>query len=270
MLPRMNLSRWLRSRATSWLLAGDRDGACMDACTRYVDRMLHQNDSDMQSNGERAFLARFCRARPHAVVFDVGANAGDWTSAVLGETPHARSHCFEPHPATFARLAERLRADPRVTLHPFGLSSAAGRASLHGVVADSGMSSLHRRDSVIDGRGLAEDSAVEVVLETLDDVVERLGVARIDLLKIDTEGHERSVLAGAARSLESGLIRTIQFEYGGTWIDARNFLIDVWRLLEGHGYRLSKIAPDGLVACGRYEPTYENFQYCNYVATLDP
>jgi FkbM family methyltransferase len=259
-----------RSWYISRLLKYDADGAYVDCCVRYLDRIRHQNDCAMLSNGESLFLARFGKLYPNPTVFDVGANSGDWASALLDVAPRAYVHCFEPHPATFALLASRFNGNPRVNLHAFGLSNSSGCAPLHGVVLDSGMSSLHRRDTVIRTLGLTEQPTVEVTLKTFDDLVERLNISRVDLLKIDTEGHEVKVIDGASRSLASGIVKTIQFEYGGTWIDSRTFLIDVWRLLENQGYRFYKVAPDRLVPQAQYETVYENFQYCNYLATIDP
>jgi hypothetical protein len=49
--------------------------------------------------------------------------------------------------------------------------------------------------------GDAQPDAIEVECVTLDGSLEGMQVDRIELLKIDTEGYERSVLAGALRTL---------------------------------------------------------------------
>ncbi|MBK8637482.1 MAG: hypothetical protein IPN92_04070 [Chromatiaceae bacterium] len=75
-----------------------------------------------------------------------------------------------------------------------------------------------------------------------------------------------SVLQGAARMLEQERIERIQFEYGGTFIDARILLKDLFDILTPFDYHLYKIHPNRLVAADRYEQRFENFQYQNWVA----
>jgi hypothetical protein len=89
-------------------------------------------------------------------------------------------------------------------------------------------------------------------------------IQRIDLLKLDTEGHELSVLEGARRLLESRAIDTIQFEFGGANIDSRTFLRDIVDVLRPtHGvYRLLKDGVEPL----RNDEREEIFTYANYIA----
>ena len=66
--------------------------------------------------------------------------------------------------------------------------------------------------------------------------------------------------------LNQGRIHRIQFEYGGTYIDARILLKDMFDLLTPYGYRLHKIYPNRLQPVERYDQRLENFQYQNWVA----
>ena len=59
---------------------------------------------------------------------------------------------------------------------------------------------------------------------------------------------------------------SIQFEYGGTYIDAHLLLKDIFWLLTSYGYRLHKICPHELRMVDHYERRLENFQYKNWVA----
>jgi hypothetical protein len=72
----------------------------------------------MRTNGElqvqKQFLEKALPTDGPIVVFDVGANIGDWTTSLLREAarfPTRRKlemHAFEPVPATFALLEKRL------------------------------------------------------------------------------------------------------------------------------------------------------------------
>lgn len=66
--------------------------------------------------------------------------------------------------------------------------------------------------------------------------------------------------------LDQGRIHQIQFEYGGTYIDARILLKDLFDFLIPYGYRLYKIYPNELRPIECYDQRLENFQYQNWVA----
>jgi hypothetical protein len=99
---------------------------------------------------------------------------------------------------------------------------------------------------------------------TLDDVCAEECIAHIDLLKIDTEGHELAVLRGARRMIDSGSIDAIQFEFGGCAIDARTYLRDFFRLL-GERYQIHRVTPRGLLPVD-YSEREEVFVSSNFLA----
>lgn len=251
------------------LLARDRSHALVPVCQQHIDRSLAQNNSIMGTNGELPFLAFAASCIHRGIAFDVGANVGDWAREFLARCSGSTVHCFEPHPETFASLKARMQAHPGAILHPVGLSSHRGRATLHSVSIDSGMSSLHKRESLGARDAIVAQPSLTVRLETGDALMQRLRLRSIDLIKIDTEGDELRVLQGMRQALKKKMVRMIQFEYGGTWIDSRTFLIDVWHFLERFGFTLYTITPDGLRRHSSYDPRLENFQYCNYAALQD-
>lgn len=62
----------------------------------------------------------------------------------------------------------------------------------------------------------ASASTVRVV--PLDQEAARLGIERIDLIKIDVEGYESKVLAGATRLLRERRIGAILCEFNEMWL----------------------------------------------------
>lgn len=122
---------------------------------------------------------------------DVGANLGDYTYALARLAP--RVEAFEPLPRCAAVIeAARL---PGVRVHRVALSDREGRRTLHVPVreghADTG------RASFLDPGGTTEHTRVPV--RTLDSY----GFDDVGLIKIDVEGHESAVLAGAAETLRT-------------------------------------------------------------------
>jgi FkbM family methyltransferase len=122
------------------------------------------------------------------VAVDAGANVGLYTYWIATTARHV--HAFEPQPKVFRQLKA---ASPRnVTPHNVALSETPGRATLHIPETGNGEASLRDLDST---RAIAE---VSVELRTLDSYAfDDLG-----FLKVDVEGHEESLLLGAAESVQ--------------------------------------------------------------------
>jgi hypothetical protein len=82
-------------------------------------------------------------------------------------------------------------------------------------------------------------------------------------MKIDVEGYELRVLQGATETLKD--IQVLQFEFGGTALDARIFFKDFWNLLN-RDFSLLRLTPTALVEVKRYSELDEVFQFTNYYA----
>jgi len=230
-------------------------------CRRYVNRHRSDSNGDPHSNGEYRWLREVLPSCARA--FDVGANVGNWAAYALGVNPNLEIHCFEPTADTY-RILERRQLAGAVTRNQTGLSSTAGQEEMHIFGDGSGMNSLHAREGVHVDIVKTE----KVPVETLDGYCHDRNIESIDLLKIDVEGHELDVLKGAVKMLSEKRIHRIQFEYGGTFIDARILLKDMFALLAEHDYSLHKMYPNALHLFERYDQQVENFQYSNWVALL--
>ena len=207
--------------------------------------------------------------RPGLMVFDVGANVGDYAAMVLERFGGATAwlHCFEPSPRAYVTLLDRMAARasvwPQTYSHLYGLSDADRTMSLHADALGSGMASVHPRRLAHFGRAL--DTEERATFRRLDDVCRGLDVDRIDLLKLDVEGHELAVLRGAGPMLTSGAIGMIQWEMGGCNLDSRTTFQDFWYALAPH-YDLFRVVADGLVPVPAYREQDEIFICSNFVA----
>src|SRR3954452_6492034 len=91
--------------AESFLQTAPRDLALYNACRAYAWRFDGENNFDGYSNGELRLVRSIidtCR-----VVFDVGANRGEWTETVLTLNAALEVHAFEPSPETFNELVRK-------------------------------------------------------------------------------------------------------------------------------------------------------------------
>lgn len=236
-------------------------------CQAYVSRHERTVSSNIEANGELRFMQQYlgdCR-----MVFDVGANIGTWAWRALNINPQIDLHCFEPGRQTYRHLLAN-NFPPNVHCNNIGLSSSCGEQELYVFERNSALNSLYRRTGLEDGWKLETQKQSETIkLSTLDTYCKLHDVKLIDLLKVDVEGHELEVFKGGTGLFQQQAIRMVQFEYGGCNIDSRVLLKDLFNFLQPSGYRLYKILPHGLQPVARYDTRLENFQYQNWLASLD-
>ena len=107
------------------------------------------NYRNSKESGEKYFLEQVlaCYSKSEltkrGVIFDVGANVGNYSSAILSIAPAAQIYCFEPHPGN-ARLLESALGT-RVTVVRLALGSTPGALELFDYAGSTGSShaSLH-------------------------------------------------------------------------------------------------------------------------------
>lgn len=137
------------------------------------------------------------------IVADVGGHLGAFTLLAARRVgPEGRVFAFEPNPPSRQRLERNVAVNglSNVRVLPEALSDRTGTATLllSGDASRSGNASLSVGDGVDGSAGTAEVQAAR-----LDDVLEREGVTRLDLVKIDVEGLEDRVVAGGRGILEA-------------------------------------------------------------------
>lgn len=139
---------------------------------------------------ERALLRRLIR--PGMTVVDIGANIGIYTR-FFSELAAAsgRVHAFEPAPSNYKRLQENTEHFANVSLKQAAVGDRSGTIRLF--VSDE-LNVDHRTFDSGDGR-----KEIDVPVVSLDEYF--TAGHRVDLIKIDVQGYELSVLQGAKRVL---------------------------------------------------------------------
>ena len=145
--------------------------------------------------------------KPGEVLYDVGANVGAYTLLAAVATPGVRVVSFEPSPANFAALCANLELNEvteSVTPVPLALGDQPGSAALDPNGARPGDSPRLRAHPA--------PGAVRVLVDRLDDAVERFDLQPPDHVKLDVDGGELEVLAGAGRTLSTGSVISLMVE----------------------------------------------------------
>ena len=146
-------------------------------------------------------LPRALRHRLGTVV-DIGANTGQWISALMRFVPIRRAEVFEPNPEVYAELHLRLGSRPGIHLHNEALGERPGIQLLH-VTRGSTLSSLLPPSDMLKvwhGDRGEQVTQVPVSVRKLDEVIQADVV--VDLLKVDVQGSERTVLKGGVETLK--------------------------------------------------------------------
>ncbi len=222
--------------------------------------------SGVRGSGEASFLENYLAKLENPIVFDVGANVGECARAALSANSKTILHCFEPSPTHFQILKSTF-TDANVRLNAFGLSDIKEVRALHKDSAVSGLASLIARD--LSHLDLSLDLLDSVNLVVGDRYATQNHIDRIDLLKIDVEGWEMSVLKDFKESFEKKIIKCCQFEFGHAHIERRENFRDFYRFFFEKGFRIGALKPNGRVRYMiRYDEIFENYYATNYVATL--
>jgi len=213
---------------------------------------------DVNLNGERAVLAHSCAELKAPLLWDVGANVGDWSYMASKVLPQARIHAFELNPTLIKTLSQRFCDSRRVAIHPYGLSSRSGTAQFYAYEGEA---------SVLSGLRIPLHNHVpheirETTVRTGDEACKLLDIKHIHFLKIDAEGHDYEVLQGFSKMLASQSISVIQFEHEGG-----RYLKDFYDCFSGWGYSLGKLYANYV----EFRDHHFEMEHClgpNYIAVI--
>lgn len=143
------------------------------------------------------------------VVLDIGANIGIASLYFASIFPNATVHAFEPEPGNCEVLRANAQQVPRVQVHPFALGAEDGELELFDSDdrANLGGYSAH-------ALGVNPARSKSVPQRHAGRALSALGIAAIDVLKIDTEGSEWEILTAIEPAL-LGTARVIMGELHG-------------------------------------------------------
>ena len=157
---------------------------------------------------------------------------------------------FEPLPAnlfylTSAVLANKPAFRAHLTLHPIALGAASGTIPLYSQRGNAGNTVVNAPvgDSQADEAAMVHAGAVaQILVSTLDSQMWPDSTApapRIALLKMDVQGYECRLLAGAQRLLAARAIQTVKLEVAPRWLRKQGCsAMELYTKLRGAGFHL--------------------------------
>ena len=169
------------------------------------------------------------------VLYDIGANVGVYALIAATVAPRATIVAVEPGYATFASLCDNLLLNgiaERVVPLPLVLGAETHLGSLSYRDVSAG-AAIHELDSEQSGA-----YRQPVLVFALDDLLERFGLPAPTLVKLDVDGAEADVLAGARQTLQRPELRSLIVEVENAVTDP------VLRELESAGFTLVRRIDD--------------------------
>lgn len=209
----------------------------------------------------RSAVRKLAVAGPFTL-FDVGANDGSYLELarqVVGQP--LRAFAFEPQSASYRALESRFASDAWLTLSRIALGKEETSADLYSQSEGDTMASF-LRGSIVSG-----SASETVAVTTVDRFCKEADIARIDFLKVDTEGYELEVLLGAEETMRANRIGAIQFEFGDFYPQTNHHFLDFWDMLSPQ-YRIYRILRHGLRELPRYSTDLEIYKSANYLCLL--
>ena len=182
------------------------------------------------------------------MIFDVGAHKGQTSSHLCKSFPHSIIHAFEPSPYLFAEIEKNLSKRKNIIYHNFALGKTNEKAF------------LTRPDSDLCGQVVKaqEHNSTSISVHRLDEFCLDENISAIDLLKIDVEGNELSVLKGASGMIDRNTIRAILLECDFNKDDKQHsYFFDIFDFLSKKNFCFH-----GLFDVVRYSPSY-GIGFCN-------
>lgn len=228
--------------------------------------LKYQND---EISGEKFFIDNILSnyLTEKSIIFDVGANIGNFALSINKKNNLSNIYCFEPNPFSYSLLQKNMNPFKNIYTYNIGFGEIESEMEMyiyehakdteHASIYKTVMSEFHKAQDI---------QAINISINTIDSFCENYNITQIDFLKIDTEGYELNVLKGAKNMIETGRINIIQFEFNEMNIASRVFLKDFYEILKK--YEIYRIDTKRLIPLPFYMSYNEVFQFQNYVAFL--
>jgi FkbM family methyltransferase len=211
----------------------------VENCTLY----LNPNDPVLSpavalgvyENYERELFRQFCR--PGGTVLDIGANVGLYTVAaasLVGGTGTVIA--IEPHPESFRQMQKTIQANGLTQVRAYNVAAGDRKRPINLFLTDDNQADSRVYDA---GRGRRK---ITVQMVDIDGLLADLGIASVQLIKMDIQGAESLALQGLLRTLAASQQVVIFTEFWPWGIEQTGAsAADFLRQLAADGFRFRAI-----------------------------
>jgi FkbM family methyltransferase len=154
------------------------------------------------------------------IAFDVGAHEGETLEYLQQIETIKKIYSFEPQIEIYNKILKKYNFNDRIILNNLALSNncedkiffinALSSTSSFSLLNDNSLW-LKIKNIILNEKNLIKDS-ITLKTSTIDNYVNENNINMIDLLKIDTEGHELEVLMGSMKTIKKNKVKYLLIE----------------------------------------------------------
>jgi FkbM family methyltransferase len=186
------------------------------------------------------------------IIFDVGANKGQSIRRFKKIFPNSIIHAFEPIKDEFVKLQDEFHNDKSIFLNNFALGETISQKKFN-IMASTGHSSFYKLNKNTEWLKIRskefnssekeyEKQVVEVKIDTINNYCEKNNISAIHILKLDTQGYEEKILAGASQIIPKIKLIETELMFDNVYEKRLNFY-DIEKHIISSKFRLIAIEP---------------------------
>jgi FkbM family methyltransferase len=177
----------------------------MNIRIKLIQALININENIFFYPKLRRFYEKINKSKQR-IIIDVGANKGQSIEFFLKIFENAIIYAFEPNPKLYNRLIIKYQNKKNIKIYNLGVSDINGRLELNETITDetSTFEKLNYESNYLKMKanilGVSKENIimdkyfVEVI--QLSEFIKKESITKVDILKIDTEGHELNCLRG--------------------------------------------------------------------------
>lgn len=185
-------------------------------------------DLDVVSENFEKGIRTYFKEFRKGVFVDVGANVGKYTIMISNQmTRNGKIISIEPHPDNFKILKKNINLNKCKNVIALNLAcwNKRNNLKLFG----------HENQPLLASAIKSSKEYITVNAETLDNILKKMKIKDVDLIKLDVEGAESKVLEGMKLILKSGKPKII-FE---AWTE--DYVNTCKKILETYNYKIKQL-----------------------------
>ena len=220
-------------------------------------------DFFLMNNNEKKIF-NYIKRNKKKIIFDVGSFKGKFTGKIIQidkNRTNSKFYLFDPNPNGFAYIKKLKNNNKNIFYNCIGLDievkkkifhlnkffEAAG-SSFQPIMKNDKMWNLSRKKflelfNIFNKKKLDEYEKIEVRTNTIDNFCKKSRIKYIDLLKIDSEGHEEYILKGSKNLLKKNQVNVIYVEILSQKNNFKSKKKKIINFLNNYGFKFIKEYP---------------------------
>lgn len=220
----------------------------------------YNNFKNNKESGESFFISKILAPTNPKIIFDIGANVGNYSKELLQKT-NAKIYSFEPLPTEYELLKKLSVYGDRFVAENKGVGAENKTLTLHFDPAKPSHASFS--EDVKKVSYVKNKMNIDVQVVTLDNYCAEKSITAIDFIKIDVEGFEPEVFKGASEVFKKIQPKFIQIEFNWHHLFRNSSLLYFAEKLPN--YDCYQLIYDSWVKRDPRDPLANIFNFSNFV-----